>query len=89
MRGRTCWPLVWIDGTPMPAGEVDLDAFSPSTIQGIELYLGSTTAPIVASINYAMGHDYAGFAVDRLRMLGTDDVVTLNALTRTGMISAA
>src|SRR2546426_2404961 len=46
MRGRTCWPLVWIDGTPMPAGEVDLDAFSPSTIQGIELYLGSTTAPI-------------------------------------------
>ena len=46
MRGRTCWPLVWIDGTPMPAGEVDLDAFVPSSIQGIELYLGSTTAPV-------------------------------------------
>ena len=46
MRGRTCWPLVWIDGTPMPAGETDLDAFIPSTIQGIELYLGSTTAPM-------------------------------------------
>lgn len=46
MRGRGCWPLVWIDGTPMPAGEVDLDAFAPSTIQGIELYLGSTTAPL-------------------------------------------
>lgn len=46
MRGRACWPLVWIDGTPMPAGEVDLDAFAPSTIQGIELYLGSTTAPL-------------------------------------------
>jgi TonB family protein len=30
----------------MGAGEVDLDAFSPSTIQGIELYLGSTTAPL-------------------------------------------
>ena len=45
MRGRLCWPLVWIDGTPMPAGEVDLDAFGPQTIQGIELYLGSTTAP--------------------------------------------
>lgn len=45
MRGRTCWPLVWIDGTPMPAGEVDLDSFVPSSIQGIELYLGSTTAP--------------------------------------------
>ncbi len=45
LRGRTCWPLVWIDGTPMPAGEVDLDSFAPQTIHGIELYLGSTTAP--------------------------------------------
>ncbi len=46
MRGRRCAPLVWIDGTPMPAGEVDIDAFAPSTIHGIELYLGATTAPI-------------------------------------------
>jgi TonB family protein len=45
MRGRLCWPLVWIDGTPMPAGDVDLDAFAPQTIHGIELYLGSTTVP--------------------------------------------
>ncbi len=45
MRGRTCWPLVWLDGIPMPAGEVDLDSFAPQSIQGIELYLGSTTAP--------------------------------------------
>ena len=45
MRGRGCWPLVWMDGVPMPAGEVDLDSFPPHTIQGIELYLGSTTAP--------------------------------------------
>jgi TonB family protein len=45
MRGRLCWPLVWIDGTPMPAGEVDMDAFAPQTIHGVELYLGSTTAP--------------------------------------------
>jgi TonB family protein len=45
MRGRTCAPLVWLDGTPMPAGELDLNAISPQTIQGIELYLGSTTAP--------------------------------------------
>lgn len=45
LRGRSCWPLVWIDGVPMPAGEVDLDSFSPTTIHGIELYLGSTTAP--------------------------------------------
>lgn len=46
MRGRGCSPLVWIDGTPMPAGLVDLDAFTPSTLHGIELYLGSTTAPM-------------------------------------------
>jgi TonB family protein len=45
MRGRDCWPLVWIDGTPMPSGEVDMDSFPPSSIHGIELYLGSTTAP--------------------------------------------
>ena len=45
MRGRTCWPLVWVDGTAMPSGDVDIDTFSPSTIHGIEIYLGSTTAP--------------------------------------------
>jgi TonB family protein len=46
MRERNCSPLVWIDGMSMGAGEVDLDAFPPNTIQGIELYLGSTTAPL-------------------------------------------
>jgi len=46
MRGRSCSPLVWMDGVPMPAGEVDLDSFSPNTLQGVELYLGSTTAPV-------------------------------------------
>jgi TonB family protein len=45
MRGQNCRPLVWLDGVPMPAGEVDLDAFPVSTIHGIELYLGGTTAP--------------------------------------------
>lgn len=45
MRGRRCWPLVWLDGTPMPSGEFDLDGVPPNTLHGIELYLGSTTAP--------------------------------------------
>lgn len=45
MRGRSCRPLVWLDGTPLPAGEVDLDAFPLSTLHGIEVYLGSTNAP--------------------------------------------
>lgn len=46
MRGRSCRPLVWLDGTPMPAGEVDLDSFSASSLHGIEMYLGSTSAPM-------------------------------------------
>jgi TonB family protein len=45
MRGRSCRPLIWLDGTPLPAGEVDLDAFPISTLHGIEVYLGSTNAP--------------------------------------------
>jgi TonB family protein len=46
LRGRSCWPLVWLDGLPMGAGEVDLDAFAPTSIHGIEIYLGATTAPM-------------------------------------------
>lgn len=45
MRGRGCRPLVWIDGVPMPAGEVDLDAFPTSTLHGIELYPAATSIP--------------------------------------------
>jgi TonB family protein len=51
MRGRRCWPLVWLDGTPMPSGDVDLDGIPPNTLHGIELYLGSTTAPARYNIN--------------------------------------
>jgi TonB family protein len=46
MRGRNCVPLVWLDGTPMPSGDVDLDSFSPQSFEGIELYLGGTTPPL-------------------------------------------
>jgi TonB family protein len=45
LRGMRCRPLVWIDGVPAPAGEVDLDAFPLSTLHGIEIYLGATNAP--------------------------------------------
>jgi TonB family protein len=44
-RGNTCAPLLWVDGSPMPASEVDLELFAPQTLHGIELYAGSTTAP--------------------------------------------
>lgn len=45
IRERQCRPLVWLDGVPMPAGEVDLDAIPVSTLHGIEVYSGSTTTP--------------------------------------------
>lgn len=46
MRGRSCRPLVWIDGVSMPAAEVDLDAFPLHTLHGVELYLGGSNAPM-------------------------------------------
>jgi TonB family protein len=46
MRGRTCAPLVWIDGVAMPSGEADLNSFPPSSLEGIELYLTATGAPL-------------------------------------------
>ncbi len=45
MRGRECRPLVWLDGAPMSASDVDLDSFSPASLEGIELYLGANNAP--------------------------------------------
>jgi TonB family protein len=51
MRGRNCRPLVWLDGTPLPAGEVDLDAFPVNTLHGIELYLGSSNAPATYTLS--------------------------------------
>ena len=54
MRGRACRPIVWLDGVPLPAAEVDLDAFPTNTLQGIELYLGSTNAPLDFAGNDAL-----------------------------------
>jgi TonB family protein len=38
MRGRNCPPMVWLDGVPLGAGEVDIESFPPSSIEAIELY---------------------------------------------------
>lgn len=45
LRGRSCAPLVWLDGTPMPAGEVDINSLPPRTIEGIEIYSTASGAP--------------------------------------------
>ena len=48
-RGHTrnggCWPLVWLDGAPLAAGEFDLDVLSPKSIEGIEVYSGIAQIP--------------------------------------------
>jgi TonB family protein len=45
MRGMNCPPLVWLDGAQMGSGDVDIDSFSPSSLEGIELYLSATSTP--------------------------------------------
>jgi hypothetical protein len=45
MRGRDCSPLIWLDGAALSLGDVDLDAFSPTSLEGVEMYLGASGAP--------------------------------------------
>jgi TonB family protein len=45
MRGRDCSPLIWLDGAALSLGDIDLDAFSPASLEGIEMYLGAAAAP--------------------------------------------
>jgi TonB family protein len=68
LRDRTCAPLVWLDGNALPAGEVDLDSFAPHSLQGIELYLGSTTAPS----RYVMSRDMSNCGTILLWSRGGD-----------------
>jgi hypothetical protein len=44
-RGQRCWPLVWLDGAPLPAGEFDIDVLAASSLEGIEVYEGPATVP--------------------------------------------
>jgi TonB family protein len=46
MRGAACQPLVWIDGTPALSGPLDVDIFSPFTLDGIEVYKGVSEVPV-------------------------------------------
>jgi TonB family protein len=47
MRGaaRSCWPLVWLDGSPLSAGEFDLDNIQPNSLDAIEVYSGPASVP--------------------------------------------
>jgi hypothetical protein len=44
-NGGSCWPLVWLDGAPLPTAEFDLDFLSPQSIEGIEVYSGISQIP--------------------------------------------
>jgi TonB family protein len=46
LRNSGCDPLVWIDGAPASAGYLDVDAFIPSSLAGIEVYSGAATVPV-------------------------------------------
>lgn len=46
VRNSGCDPLVWLDGAPAFAGYLDIDAFAPSTLAGIEVYSGPATVPV-------------------------------------------
>ena len=60
MRGRECTPLVWLDGAALSAGEVDLDSFEPTSLEGIELYLGSN---VPARFQWVRGKGECGTVV--------------------------
>jgi hypothetical protein len=44
-NGSACWPLVWLDGAPLPTAEFDIDFLSPSSVEGIEVYSGISQVP--------------------------------------------
>jgi len=54
MRNSRCAPLVWLDGQPLFAGEVDLDSFDPRTFEGIEVYSGPASVPVEFQGNQRM-----------------------------------
>jgi carboxypeptidase family protein/TonB-dependent receptor-like protein len=45
-NGKACAPLAWLDGSPLSAGEFDLDALSPRSIEAMEIYPGPASVPL-------------------------------------------
>ena len=84
MRDRTCAPLVWLDGSALPTGGVDLDTFEPSTLEGIELYLGSTGAPA----RYSWSRDLSNCGTILLWTKGSDTDVPHTRLSAPSEIEA-
>ena len=45
LRGSPCAPTVFIDGFAASAGEFDVDVINLGTVEGVEIYNGTATAP--------------------------------------------
>ena len=58
LRSARCDPFIWLDGTPASAGYLDVDAFSPNTLEGIEVYSGVGTVPV--ELRGARGEEACG-----------------------------
>ncbi len=84
MRDRTCVPLVWLDGTALPMGEVDLDGIQPKSLEGIEIYLGSTTAPF----QYSWTRNSAACGTLLLWTRGIDTEAPHSTMTSPGELEA-
>jgi TonB family protein len=84
MRDRTCLPLVWLDGTALPMGEVDLDGIQPKSLEGIEIYLGSTTAPF----QYSWTRNAAACGTVLLWTRGIDTEAPHSTITSPGELEA-
>ena len=84
MRDRTCAPLVWLDGSALPTGGVDLDTFQPNTLEGIELYLGSTSAPV----RYSWSRDLSNCGTILLWTRGSDNDIPHETVTSPTQIEA-
>jgi TonB family protein len=84
MRDRTCSPLVWLDGSALPTGQVDLDTFEPSTLEGIEMYLGSTGAPA----RYSWSRDLSNCGTILLWTRGSDTDVPHTIVSSANEIEA-
>lgn len=50
LRNQRCPPFVWVDNAPAMSGYVDVDAFEPSTLEGIEIYHSASNIPAELSV---------------------------------------
>jgi len=66
LRGNSCPPLLWLDGSPAPAAEFDLSTLPLSSLSAIEIYYGPSTVP--GEFQLSRGQHACGVVVAWSRM---------------------